>query len=258
MRAIILMFAIYSRIPMPRMEADEKSKRFCIAAFPLMGVVVGLAELFVYFLARRFAVPMAPLVCLLMAVPILLTGGIHLDGFIDTADARSSYLEKERKLEILKDPHVGAFGIIRLVLYVLLMFAGLWIALSRQPGPKTEGAMALIPVLGRCSSGLTGLCFPKAKKDGMLSELLGSQKPGQPAVLLALETVLAMLFFVIFEPFAAVGYLLVQGLFLLYYRRMTEKEFGGVTGDLLGYYLCMSELFGVWIFAIFTICKMAG
>ena len=56
-------------------------------------------------------------------IPVWITGGIHLDGYADTCDALSSYGDREKKLEILKDPHCGAFAVIRLCSYFLAYFA---------------------------------------------------------------------------------------------------------------------------------------
>ena len=58
------------------------------------------------------------------AIPLLVTGGFHVDGFMDTTDALSSYREKEERLRILKDPHIGAFAVIGVVIYYLLYAAG--------------------------------------------------------------------------------------------------------------------------------------
>lgn len=58
----------------------------------------------------------------LILIPVLITGGIHLDGLLDTADALSSYKTKEEKLEILKDSHAGAFAIIIGICWFVLDF----------------------------------------------------------------------------------------------------------------------------------------
>ena len=58
-------------------------------------------------------------------MPVIITGGIHLDGFVDTMDAINSYQPIERKLEILKDSHIGAFALISCVTYFIISF-GLW------------------------------------------------------------------------------------------------------------------------------------
>ena len=78
--------------------------------------------LLVRFLCGRFGFNTSVYAVVMTALPVLVSGGIHTDGFIDTVDALSSYGDKEKKLEILKDPHTGAFAIIGAVMYYLLFF----------------------------------------------------------------------------------------------------------------------------------------
>ena len=249
MRAIIIMFATYSRIPMPRVEWDERSRRKAICAFPLVGVVIGLILLGLLKAGSVLGIPTAALSCLMIAAPVLVTGGIHLDGFVDTSDARSSYAEKEEKLRILKDPHVGAFGVIRLVLYLLLAFAGIEILMNRQLSGRAMFAAALIPVLSRICSGLAAELLPKARKTGMLTDMVGTGRQNENVIILAAELVLcAALLFA--SPLPAFLILAAQACLAWYYRRVALREFGGVTGDLAGWYLCMSELAGIWAFVI--------
>ena len=97
------------------------------------------------------------------ALPVLITGGIHMDGFLDTMDGVCSYGDREKKLEILKDPHLGAFAVIYTFAYMLL-YAGA----SCEFAARAEGSARLLPVLfmtmERALSGLSVLSFPSAKK----------------------------------------------------------------------------------------------
>ena len=249
MRAILIMFATYTRIPMPQIQWDEKSARYAICAFPLAGIVISLVQWGLLLLMNRVSVPAAAQACVLIAAAILITGGIHLDGLIDTADARSSYADREKKLQILKDPHVGAFGILRLALYLMLVFAGLDTVLSHDLSPKTLFAALLIPVFSRACSGLAAELLPRARKKGMLTDLIGEETPEGTTVFLALWLAVCIAAMLADPPFALL-YLAAEALLTLYYHHMALREFGGVTGDLAGWYLCMSELVGVWALAI--------
>jgi len=280
MRSILIAFATYSRIPMPKTEWREKDSRYAICAFPLVGVVIAAAELLLLWGAKMPALPLPATVCLIAALPVLITGGIHLDGFVDTSDARSSYGSREKKLEILKDPHVGAFGIIRLILYFLLAYSGLMILLSMQAGgeagnaaeavrdfvpyrglfPGSLLAATVLPVLSRALSGLSAELLPKAKKDGMLAEMLrsapeeqgtGKKRQGPVAVTVLILWLIVCIAAILYtDPAGGAAVLLAEAVLLLYYRRMCKKEFGGVTGDLAGWYLCMAELTGIWALAV--------
>ena len=115
LQTIAVAFAMFSAIPVPQFDWNEKNMRYAMCAFPLIGAVCGALW------CLCGALPLPALVraggfCL---VPVWVTGGIHLDGYADTCDALSSYGSREQKLEILKDPHCGAFAVIQLCSYFL-------------------------------------------------------------------------------------------------------------------------------------------
>ena len=114
MKAIAIAFSTYSKIPMPHFKWDPKALQYSMCAFPLVGAVIGAGEFAIWYLFG-FLLQWSEVftAALLTVFPILITGGIHMDGFLDTVDAKSSYKSKEEKLQILKDPHTGAFAIIR-------------------------------------------------------------------------------------------------------------------------------------------------
>lgn len=250
MRAIIIMFSTYSRIPMPQVRWDDKSRGYAICAFPLVGVVISLLCLGLVRLAAMLKIPDTALACLLISLPVIVTGGIHLDGLIDTSDARSSYADREKKLEILKDPHAGAFGIIRLALYLLLALAALEILLSRGMSRRTFIPALLIPVLSRICSGLMAQLLPKARRTGMLSDMVGRKTERGKVLLLAVQLVVCAAVLLAADLMAGGILLAAEAVLILYYRHMALAEFGGVTGDLAGWYLCMAELAGLWAIAV--------
>ena len=101
--SLIIAIAMYSKIPMPQAEWNEKNMRYAMCFFPVVGVVIGAAE-FAAGYALLHWLHCKPLLfsVAMTLIPVLITGGIHLDGFADTVDAMSSYAERERRLEILK------------------------------------------------------------------------------------------------------------------------------------------------------------
>ena len=119
MTPLIIAFAMYSRIPMPRVDWSEKNMRYAMCFFPVIGIVIAAAEYLCFFLCGKLALGTMFRSILLVLIPILITGGIHMDGFMDTMDALSSHAERERKLEILKDSHTGAFAILGCCVYLL-------------------------------------------------------------------------------------------------------------------------------------------
>ena len=122
---LVTAFATFSRIPMPRIDYNERNTKYSLCFFPLVGAVIGALMLSVHFLCGLLAVGSVLRAALLLAVPVLVTGGIHLDGYCDTVDALSSFAPREKKLQILKDPNAGAFAVIYCGLWYLLYFGAL-------------------------------------------------------------------------------------------------------------------------------------
>ena len=114
-------FSMYSKIPVPKVRWTNEAMQYTFCFFPLVGVAEGALlwgmGMVLYGLRDRNRLPAIFVAIVLTILPLLVTGGIHMDGFLDTTDARRSYQEPEKKLAILKDPHTGAFALIGLGVY---------------------------------------------------------------------------------------------------------------------------------------------
>lgn len=243
LKAIAIAFAQYSRIPVPRFEWKEEDMRYSIAAFPLVGAVIGLVFFGVFRCAEHFALPGTATALLLTAVPLIVTGGFHVDGFMDVADALSSFKSREEKLKILKDPHIGAFAVIRLAVCGLIYIASLVIVLASDGASGLISGIAAGFVLSRCLSAQSVLNFRSAKKEGMLyyeaTAAAGGRKVNIAIVsIIAVIAVWGMAFFA-----WPAGSLLVTAALLsfIWYKHISYKEFGGITGDTAGYFVVICE-----------------
>ena len=243
LKAIAIAFAQYSRIPMPRFEWKEEEMRYSIAAFPLVGAVIGLVFFGVFTCAEHFALPDTATALLLTAVPLIMTGGFHVDGFMDVADALSSYKTKEEKLAILKDPHIGAFAVIRLAICGLIYVASLIIVLASDGASGSVSGIAAGFVFSRCLSAQSVLSFRSAKKEGMLyyeaTAAAGGRKVNIAIVsILAVTAMWCMAFF----AWPAGSMLIFAALLsFIWYKHISYKEFGGITGDTAGYFVVICE-----------------
>jgi len=180
-------------------------------------------------------------------LPILVTGGIHMDGYLDVTDAKASYGEREKKLEILKDPHVGAFAVIGCGVYLLCYLAVFSLVRTEQ-----FALVGAVYVLTRAMSGLAVVSFPLAKKSGLAAAFSDGAQKRTVKVWMAVD--LAACFgFLFWRGGMALGACccLVSIWVFRYYRRMAVREFGGITGDLAGYFLQLAELALVAVLAIF-------
>lgn len=246
MRALIIAFSTYSRIPMPRVEFKEKSMRYCMCFFPVVGMVIGIIEaLSGYGLLELDGLSMLFAAGILTVLPILLTGGIHMDGYFDTIDARHSYKSKEEKLEILKDPHLGAFAVIYGIAYFVLYYAVVCQLLTNAYGEINTWKLCVeitaIFVLERILSGISVVTFPKAKKSGMLATTADAAEKKVKAILIT-EGLAVAIAAILVCPVYGATIVLIQAFMFVYYRIMSTKEFGGITGDLAGYFLQLTEL----------------
>jgi len=121
--SIVSAFLMYSRIPMPKVEWKEENRRYSLAFFPLIGIFIGIAETLWRIVCSRLSFGNIVFSAVFTVIPVLITGGIHLDGFCDVSDAHASYGDKQKKLEIMKDSHIGAFALIRLAVYLIVYTA---------------------------------------------------------------------------------------------------------------------------------------
>ena len=165
------------------------------------------------------------------AIPIMITGGIHLDGFCDVSDAMASWGDKTRRLEIMKDSHIGAFAVIRVVLYFALE-----IAVYSESDDKAAAIIAVGFVLSRCLSGIAAITFKSAKNEGSLYAFVN------PAHRTITRISLAISAFCCMAAMTGLFTIVVAFAFFVYYRHFSYKNFGGITGDLAGWFLQICEL----------------
>lgn len=238
LKSLACAFLMYSRIPMPQVEWKEENRRYSLALFPFVGAVIGgLIVLWTYVCGLLGAGKwLYAAVC--CVIPIAVTGGIHADGFCDVTDAKSSYAPKEKKLEIMSDPHIGSFAVIYTILYFLLQF-GLF--------SETDGMRAaLIPacgyVLSRALSGMAAVTFKCAKKDGTLQSFVKPAHRRNSVIILAAEACAAAVGMLFANPICGAAAIIAAGVSMLYYRVSSYKNFGGITGDTAGHFLQICEL----------------
>lgn len=251
LKAVIIAFSTYSKIPMPHLEWKKEDMRYTMCAFPLVGVLIALAEYEAYTALTCFGAGYVLSAAVMTLLPILITGGIHMDGYMDTWDALSSYGDKDKKLSILKDPHVGAFAVIHCICYIMLTFA-LWHELISRTGEGLRDVTALYTVLSgfvlsRILSGLYAVSMKKARKNGMLNDVTEAHDNKCVGILLVqllLFFVLSGLVFGICSFLSLIPAIMVSGV----YKHVSYKLFDGITGDLAGWFLQVLELAILMIF----------
>ena len=237
--SFLVAFSMYSRIPVPQPDWERSSMDYVMCSFPFVGTVLGALAWLCFQGGRLLGLSPLLLGAVLTALPLWISGGIHMDGYMDTRDALASCGDKEKKLAILKDSHTGAFAVMGCGLYLLLSF-GAWCAV--KPGQGLL-CVCLGYTVSRTLSGLSVLCFPKAKKSGSYVTMFAKRASKGRAVLflallLVLEGVLLLWLGGWRGGLSAAAAAAVFG----WYYYMSRKQFGGITGDLAGYFVQLCEL----------------
>lgn len=182
-------------------------------------------------------------------LPLIVSGGIHLDGLVDTADALYSRRETEKKLEILKDPHVGAFGVMACCGYLLASFA-LWGQVYETPR-----------LIGLCCIGFSCRDAVRRWQWSAFRQLrIPDWRICFPAMRIKKRFGFAAVFIFYWQgrcwfgnfygPGAAV--LITIGFVFVGFWHLCRKQFGGITGDLAGFFLQAAEL------AVLAVCTFGG
>lgn len=229
--------SMYSRLPAPMVEWTKDALSLALCFFPVVGLFVGAAQLGWWHLSRYLGCGSFLTGAVGAWLPILITGGIHMDGFMDTSDALNSYGSREKKLEILKDAHLGAFAVIRFGSYILL-YAGLYAELMQ----RGIFLISLGYLMSRAWSAVGFVTLRSARESGSLYEFAAAAN--RRAVIIGNSLVLAgtTAAEMCVAPVAGLLMVLSSGLIFLYYKRMAYKQFGGITGDLAGYFLQLCEI----------------
>lgn len=268
-KSLLLAFSMFSAIPVPRVEWNEKNMRYMMAAFPLVGVVITLLCVICFVFGIQCAyfrmkpIPVSLLALVFTLIPVLVTGGIHVDGFMDTCDALASHAPREKKLEILKDSHSGAFAVLACVLYFLSYFVLSYELCDYFLGADSSqrfmnffemliefAPFCFIFILSRLLSAFAVATFPIAKNSGLVHTFATASAKKFTALWCGIW--FALISAALILLFDALGIFLVApslAVFVCYYF-MAKRNFGGITGDTAGWFVQMCEIVSLAAFVI--------
>ena len=238
LQGLVLAFSSFSKVPMPQIEWREENMRYMMCFFPVVGLVIGAAIALWVLVSGALGFGGALFGAGLALIPLAVTGGIHLDGFCDVVDAQSSHAEPGRKREILKDPHTGAFAAIGVAAYIVAYAA---LASELQPIWLVAALLACVHVATRCMSGIATVAFPTSASKGMLSMFHESAQGRKVLVVLVAELAACIVAVALACPPALVA-VLVGLICLVALYPFAKTQFGGMSGDLAGFFLQVAEL----------------
>ena len=230
-------FSMYSKIPMPQSDWKKENMRYIMCFFPLIGLVIGGLTMAWGIWGSMLVKSRIFYTIILVLIPVLVTGGIHLDGLLDTADALNSYQPREKKLEILKDSNSGAFAIITAMVYFLL-YLGIYSEVTKKSLP----VICLGFVLSRAMGAFSIAAFPMAKNTGLAAAFSDGAQKKCVKITSVIYAVIILILMLAYDP--VIGMCVTAGVALeyVYYYKMSLTEFGGITGDLAGFHMQISEL----------------
>lgn len=208
--------------------------------FPIAGLLLGMALWAANYLLTlaRFDTLMSNIILVVML--IIATGGLHLDGLSDTSDALFSGRDKSKMLRIMRDPHVGAMGVLALGSALMLKTAFLSSVIIATKGQ----ALMLMCVLSRYSMVMSLYCFPYAREEGKGKVFAD----GMNIKIFIASTVITLVIAFMISGLAGLAILAVTALFGWLANLSITKKIGGITGDTIGAVSELSEiatLFGV-------------
>lgn len=229
MKAFFVALQFLTRLPSPNYANIEpivfgKS----VIYFPIVGLITGL--LLASFDYIFSFLPISVLAVLVLLLSILINGALHLDGLADGADAWLAGGDKNKSLEIMKDPHVGSAGAVSIVLILLFKYT----LLLEIVGQGMWLLLLLIPIVSRTVPLAVMLTLPYARKDGIAQDMV-KLLPRNATVICV---ILVIFFSIVFNYFA----LLTLAIGMLLLSRLMMNRLGGFTGDTLGASIEISEV----------------
>lgn len=255
LQGFIIAFSIYSKVPMPYIKQTNADRKYVTAFFPFVGLLISaFIGIWLYF-APIFHFSRLFISCIAVILPFFITGNIHFNGFLYTIDALSLKQEKVEKLKLLESHHQTISSCIHASLYILFSFC-IWNELYPFFVSNTENDMIiicllmLIYIISRCLGGLSILTFPRATETGTVAALSHHAQLKSNKIILLLILFICCLIGFFLQPMLS-PFLLASGVFFFFiFRLQAIKNFGGITDEILGYFIQSCELILLTVFLL--------
>ena len=238
--AFSMAFGMFCAIPNPVKRWDESLRPLQLVCFPFVGAIIGGLWALAAWILQRLQFTGLLASALLTAIPLLLTGFIHLDGFMDCCDAIYSRRDLEMRQKILKDSQCGAFSVIHLAIYLLLFAA------SMERAQQIPWALLFIPVAVRCVSALSVATRAPLQTSQYAGKM---QYHGGHIAAISITLVLSLCIPVLWLGIAGLC-AAAAALTALLSANFGIRQLGGMSGDISGFAITRGELGGVLTLAV--------
>lgn len=238
-------------LPCPYKRWDSNLKNMMLAMLPGVGVVVGVLWMALYAVLDWFALP--PMIAGLIMIYYIFAvcGFMHMDGFMDCNDAIMSRRPLEDRQRILKDSLVGAFAVVTAVFLILAWFAAMTTVITNNMLNSIDLNLLLIPVVSRGVSGLHVLtCKPIGHSQYVKDYEDKARNKYRVAVVLQVVVVAAVAAILGGDPVTTGMAALVEAVVCVIAIAYARKNLGGMSGDIAGYGICISELAAMLMLAV--------
>jgi len=238
---IALQFLTVFPIQLKQMPSKQQNGQ-SLLFYPVIGLGIGLV---LYTIALGLsALPSMLLSSLILVIWIWLTGGLHLDGLADTADAWvGGFGDKERTLKIMKDPACGPIGVLSLIIVCILKWSAIYVLLEKQ----YVQALILFPMLGRLVPLFLFLTTDYVREKGLGSSIANYI----PKMISIIVACLSLSLFTYFS-WLGLGCIMISILILLYLRQQFIRRIDGITGDTVGASIELVEMVAILSFVVLS------
>jgi len=232
---------MFCSVPLPFHIWEDGCMNLMLPCFPIVGIFIGALWWGAAKILAIAGAPGMPASAVVALTPFILSGFLHLDGYMDTSDAILSRKPLEEKFRILKDPHTGSFSVVMVAALFILQFAAACVVM--ESGGHFS-LLAAVAVISRSFSALSILCLKTMEHSGYAKMMKQNTRASHKAFLCAIAACAAL--FAVFAAglgglivAAAVAAGFVASMFVAY------RDLKGVSGDLAGFALVIGELCGL-------------
>ncbi|MGL4730260.1 MAG: adenosylcobinamide-GDP ribazoletransferase [Clostridium sp.] len=242
MNDFLLYVQFFTRIPV-NMQLECKNDNFIRGAifFPIVGLLIGLIEYFIYVVMINFLPPTSVAIFVVITSAII-TGALHMDGLGDVCDGFFAFKGgKERIIDIMKDSRIGVYSCVAIIGDILIKYNLISLAIESS----IPELIIVAPIIGRLSIVFIATIGKTAKENGSGNIFIGKINKKQ----LALTIVIALLFQIMFINVREAVILTICALIMSFgFNWFCETKINGLTGDTLG---AVNELAEILVLVIF-------
>lgn len=245
-KAFLMSAGMFSIFPVPKNTYNKSYAPLVIPNLPVIGLLIGLTWYAVAILLTDSSVPQILQAAAITLVPYILSGFLHIDGYMDTSDAILSRRNLDERRRILKDSHIGSFAAVMLMCLFLIQFCSAYTIVTRS---RYLSALIFIPTISRGVTGVALLNLKPISNTGLAADLRANTRPIHTLAVLII-TAAGFIYALIFEEIIILIPLAVTLLAAVLTAIYVNRKLRGISGDLCGCIITVGEVAGLLCLAL--------